>query len=119
MVGGASRPCLGVGGRSPRVGTSGSAPFEQNHDVLMNGLRGLKVREVSTSLEHDEAPARHRLRDMGSECYRDEVVLTMEDQRRNLECLQLANQVVSVGPPGVVIESLLDRPRSEHALLGE
>jgi hypothetical protein len=57
----------------------GSGALEQSHDVLVKGVRGLEIREVSTLLEHDEASARHRLRDPRGERDGDEVALAVED----------------------------------------
>jgi hypothetical protein len=53
---------------------AGSAPLEQRHDVLVHGVWGLEICEVATLFEHEQAPARHRVRDTGGECEGDEVV---------------------------------------------
>ena len=73
-----------------------SAVFQRNHSRIWNCLR-----------------------DVLSRISGDEVVIAVDDQRRDLEALELREQVVLGLGPCVLHEPIFDRSRFEDTLFGE
>ena len=109
-----------VGGHATsRVATSPATANtrEQGGDMSVDKVGELEKRKVSTSREYVEEGTRDRLRDVNGDIDRDEVVLAVDDQRRDGRLAQPRQEVVTRRRPGFGIQPLLDCPCRENAVL--
>src|SRR6266852_7537732 len=88
-------------------------------NLFAKSVGAFEVREMSAVFQRNHACIWNCLRDVLSRTSRDEVVIAVDDQRRDLEALELGEQVILGFGPCVLHELVFDRSRFEDTLFVE